>query len=83
MKQVCRTGILFLVYGKSPNATIFNYTDSVLVLSDIGSVLYSGTIHEAKQVLYDKNYDPQPNYNSMDCLYHIVTNLTSISHSLR
>ena len=55
MKQVCRTGILFLVYGKSPNATIFNYTDSVLVLSDIGSVLYSGTIHEAKQVLYDKN----------------------------
>ena len=81
MKQVSRTGILFLVYAKSPNATIFNYTDSVLVLGDTGSVMYSGTINEGKRILYDAYYEPQSNYNSMDCLYHMVRNHYSVHSS--
>lgn len=91
MQQVSRTGILFLVYSKSPNATIFNFTDSILVLGDTGAVIYNGflsfdnsllgSIAEAKRTLYDPYFDPQPNYNSMDCLYHLVINPNSIHSS--
>ncbi|KAK8801627.1 hypothetical protein WA588_005913, partial [Blastocystis sp. NMH] len=73
MQQASRTGILFLVYSKSPTSILYDYSDSMLVLSDSGVVLYYGSISTSRSVLFDPYFDPQPNYNSMDRVYHLLT----------
>lgn len=86
MQQASRTGILFLVYSKVPTSILYDYSDSMLVLSDSGAVLYyggsvsspssPGSISTSRAVLFDPYFDPQPNYNSMDRVYHLVTLLS-------
>lgn len=90
MQQASRTGILFLVYSKSPTSILYDYSDSMLVLSDSGVVLYyggsasslssPGSISTSRSVLFDPYFDPQPNYNSMDRVYHLV-GIASHSHA--
>ena len=82
MQQASRTGIIFLVYSKSPVSLLFNYSNSVLVLSDEGSVVFEGlwefpwfpvgSVQDAKRELYDAYFHAQPNYNAIDCIYHFV-----------
>ena len=72
LKTVARTGVLFLVYSKTPISILCNYLDSVLVLGDRGAVLYYGDLVEGKKVLFDPYYREEPHYNALDCLFHTV-----------
>ena len=42
MRDMSKRGILFLVYSHTPTPILFNYTESVLVLSNKGRVLFNG-----------------------------------------
>ena len=80
IKTVARTGVLFLVYSNTPISVLCNYLDSVLVLGDMGAVLYYGDLVEGKQVLFDPYYQEQPHYNALDCLFHTVTMREGCDH---
>lgn len=77
MKDVSHTGLLFLIYNSSPTSFITAYSERILVLGNTGSVLFSGSLDEGKELLYDTYFEPQKYYNSLDCIYHVVCSVIS------
>lgn len=77
MKDVSHTGILFLIYNSSPTSLISTFSEQILVLGNTGSVLFSGSLDEGKELLYDTYFEPQKHYNSVDCIYHVVCSVIS------
>ena len=42
LQEMSKTGILFLVYSSIPISLLCHYSNQLIVLSDGGSVLFSG-----------------------------------------